>query len=477
MDLYRYFDRVVLINLERRPDRLARARRELETHDWPFRLPEVFRAIDGRVVPSPAGWKSGPGAWGCLRSHQIVLEQAIMDGVDKLLVLEDDVCLAEDFAGKIAQFLTAVPDEWDQLMIGGQHKSELGWPQTVNPAVYRCVSCERTHCYAIRGAFMRKLYQRLAGAGKYGGEVHCDWIMARDPEMQLQHKVYAPAHFLAGQEQGKSDVLSEAQPRMFWNPPGPELPLVHLKAPASVAVELRDYGFVYGRDDDDVPLNRRLEGLLKDWQPADAARLQKLGELIRELQWQAASDPRLIAALWHPQLTDSMIREASLWEVHSVTAQSVEEALEQMPAGLRRERLRVLADDYVVLLTAPAEVMAAMREHGWHNGYVRNENTECMKELERMYRSVQPRRVRICELEGIVSQLQSEARRMLDGVAVIFHPSAIADEVRAASRAEVLELAPASIRDAVAQWAAIRESWATTGLRAANPGIGTEQRK
>ncbi len=70
----------------------------------------------------------------------------------------------------------------------------------VKEGIIRCTDCERTHCYAIRGEFMRKLSRRWLGGGKFNGSRHCDWIMGRDPEMQLSHKVYAPEFFLVGQD-------------------------------------------------------------------------------------------------------------------------------------------------------------------------------------------------------------------------------------------------------------------------------------
>ncbi|MGB7323991.1 MAG: hypothetical protein WBD31_03910, partial [Rubripirellula sp.] len=42
---------------------------------WPFPEPERFAAIDGRRVATPPQWRAGNGAWGCYRSHLLILEK------------------------------------------------------------------------------------------------------------------------------------------------------------------------------------------------------------------------------------------------------------------------------------------------------------------------------------------------------------------------------------------------------------------
>jgi GR25 family glycosyltransferase involved in LPS biosynthesis len=203
------FDRVVVINLQRRPDRLAaflvRWSAISDNPQSALRTPQlsIFPALDGHAVEIPPEWQSGPGAFGCMQSHRAVLAQALVDGVERLLVLEDDAVFVPHFPSRLAAFLAAVPSDWDQLMLGGHH---LSTPIPMGQGIVRVTACGHNHCYAMRPAFMARLLDRWRGGGPFNGQVHCDWIMSQDPELQAAHHVYAPEPFLVTQATGRSDI-------------------------------------------------------------------------------------------------------------------------------------------------------------------------------------------------------------------------------------------------------------------------------
>ena len=210
--------RAVCINLDRRSDRWEAFQRSCTMPDV-----ERFPAIDGRKVRPPAWWKQGGGAWGCMLSHIRILEQALMDGMDQrgevLLVLEDDALFPDDFDERTARFLEAVPHDWDQLYLGGQHRGlRAKPPQRINAEVVRPHMVNRTQAYAVRGKFIRTLYQHL-----------CDWpAHARCPRhhvdhrMELLHKsgeynIYAPTQWIIGQAGGRSDICGRITQDRYWN--------------------------------------------------------------------------------------------------------------------------------------------------------------------------------------------------------------------------------------------------------------------
>lgn len=206
VNLSETFDRVVVINLARRPERLTRFWETLGR--WPFKMPQRFEAVDGLEAGVPDGWDKGPGAWGCLLSHRLVLESAINDGIRSLLVLEDDAYPVANFASLSEKFLANVPNDWDGLMLGAEI---LQPPLPISPGVVRCVAANRSHAYAVRGDFMRVLLQSWQNTVND----HCDIIIS---SLMRRFRFYAPDPFLIGQDAGRSDVTGLKEGLRFLSP-------------------------------------------------------------------------------------------------------------------------------------------------------------------------------------------------------------------------------------------------------------------
>ena len=209
------YDRVVCINLDRRPDNWKEFLNGIPA-DFPFGDVERFSAIDGKKCPHPEWWRGGGGAWGCYCSHKRIIEDCLIDGVNSVLIFEDDALFCDDFAKKIEQYHDALPDDSQWIYYGGQHlKRATRVPKRVNDYVYKPYNVNRTHAYGIIGQeAMRALYVHLNARNWYSPH-HVDHHYGELCQTG-KLRVYCPANWLVDQRGGRSDVAGRVKEHNHW---------------------------------------------------------------------------------------------------------------------------------------------------------------------------------------------------------------------------------------------------------------------
>jgi GR25 family glycosyltransferase involved in LPS biosynthesis len=145
MNLNEFYPYQVCINLDKRPDRWARVTARFAEHG--INRVVRFPAVDGEQVELPPTWRGSPGAYGCLRSHLAVVEQARREAQPSVLIFEDDAVLAPEFSAKFADYVEQLPEDWDMIFFGGLHGQP---PTSVAGNVMRVTHSLSTYAYALR---------------------------------------------------------------------------------------------------------------------------------------------------------------------------------------------------------------------------------------------------------------------------------------------------------------------------------------
>lgn len=227
------FDRTFVLTLARRADRLREFFNRVNAiADWPFDVPQVRYGADGSklIVPHWCGENMSAGSWGCTMSYARLIEDALSNGWDSVMVFEDDACFRTkrqvpgtetwepaDFGEDVRTMMAAVPDDWDAIYFGcnlrtGRQKP----PMAVNDLVMRPHRVTATHGFAMRKRFMERAYKQMF---RFPMNI-CDWRFS-DVHCGVRHdennvyseewprpqvNVYAAIDRLVGQGPNKSDI-------------------------------------------------------------------------------------------------------------------------------------------------------------------------------------------------------------------------------------------------------------------------------
>lgn len=108
MKLNEFFDRVVVINLDRRQDRLKELKKQTKSLGIDF---VRYSAVDAKALGI-----SNIAA--CANSHRLVLEEAKAAGVQRLLILEDDAEFGHGFDTNFNELVSKLPEDWQMLYLG-----------------------------------------------------------------------------------------------------------------------------------------------------------------------------------------------------------------------------------------------------------------------------------------------------------------------------------------------------------------------
>jgi hypothetical protein len=220
-ELDRSFDRITVINLPTRRDRYAEMGRQLGRAGLGWDSPKVrhFPA----VRPSDAGGFDTIGAHGCFRSHLVAIEQAVADGVDSLLILEDDCNLSDDFDRRMPKVNAALAASDWSLFYGGWLLHGTAPPPPTDSGL-TLVDVQQpiwlAHCVAMRGdalralpAFLRGVMSRPAGDPQ-GGKMDVDgaytWLRSAYPHF----KTYVATPEIAYQRSSASDISQKWRDRV-----------------------------------------------------------------------------------------------------------------------------------------------------------------------------------------------------------------------------------------------------------------------
>jgi GR25 family glycosyltransferase involved in LPS biosynthesis len=145
-----YFDKVVVINLDRRTDRMERLGAQLDELGIEY---ERFSAVDGKelgISPVIAG----------TMSHVAVMKKYPQKNV---LILEDDALFVDNFQERFDEVMQTLPKDWDVLYLGALLGEGTGEVRPVNKDWSRQVVTTGAQAYCIKEVRLPYFIEKLDG--------------------------------------------------------------------------------------------------------------------------------------------------------------------------------------------------------------------------------------------------------------------------------------------------------------------------
>jgi len=161
MALYDYFDRISIIHLPERQDRYRSLSAELNDIGIDIHQPKVHIPH----APVPSDWNGWPsrGVYGNFLSHLRILQQALLDGLTTVWVLEDDAIFSKRMRREQLNLVETLRNrEWDLCFFGHSLTHELADQPTgfVPPSA----DFIWAHCYAVHARVLQRLVSYLERA-------------------------------------------------------------------------------------------------------------------------------------------------------------------------------------------------------------------------------------------------------------------------------------------------------------------------
>ena len=151
MGVNEYFDQVVVINLDRRTDRMERLAPQLDELGIQY---ERFSAVDAKelgISPIVAGTMSHVAVWKKYKGK-------------KILVLEDDALFVDNFNEKFDEVMKTLPQDWDIFYLGVLLPKHTGRVDSINnPHWFKQVMSTGTQAYCLKPSKMDYFISKLDG--------------------------------------------------------------------------------------------------------------------------------------------------------------------------------------------------------------------------------------------------------------------------------------------------------------------------
>lgn len=214
MKVIDYFDKAYIINLPERQDRLTAMKRELEKAEMPIDSNKVN--LFSAIKPTEAQPFKTIGQKGCFLSHYTILKEARDKNLQNVLIMEDDLKIAEDFYQKSDMIIEQLKQhDWAFVYFGHRLEQDNITESNIKIQLQPCqLPIVTAHFYGVNGEildslvkFLEVIQQRPPGHPD-GGPMHVDGAFSRFRKRNPDLLTLVSVPNLGWQRSSRSDIAN-----------------------------------------------------------------------------------------------------------------------------------------------------------------------------------------------------------------------------------------------------------------------------
>ncbi len=191
-----FFEAIYCINLDRRPQKWEQSKDEYKKYE--IEGVQRFSAFDGNTL-DVSGIRIQKSEYGLVLSNIEIIKKSQSEGLQNVLILEDDCIFTEDIR-RFDELINEVPSDWDLLYFGGNHNGHKGieQPKQISKNVVKIHYTFATHAVAINGKFFYSFLEKISKT-----DAPLD-VMLTDLQKNCNAYCFSPS--IAKQRPGYSDI-------------------------------------------------------------------------------------------------------------------------------------------------------------------------------------------------------------------------------------------------------------------------------
>ncbi|MEQ8715928.1 MAG: glycosyltransferase family 25 protein [Cyclobacteriaceae bacterium] len=178
-----YFDKVYVVTIPRLKDRQAHMNLLLEGLDFEFINGTDKHELDVKDFETLYDEKEHlrlsrfkkplrPGEIACALSHLQVYQNAVENGFERVLVLEDDIDIVEAHLSQLAVFLEHLPKKWELAYLGywkNEKRPKLAWVKQFGYVLLSIVGFHKWSVRRILNTYPKPIDEEVLESGNHEG--------------------------------------------------------------------------------------------------------------------------------------------------------------------------------------------------------------------------------------------------------------------------------------------------------------------